>query len=462
MAAGGGHVKVAVLGLGSRGDVQPCAALARELATRGHAVTLVAPARYAWLARHGTGNVVPAERVGRRAMPTERGGRQAASAAPGVGFAALSVDPVAVVESEQGRRWLGSGPLGFVRGFRSVVEPLATTLVKEVDAACAGADLVLAPALGAFGRHLHDRYGTPYRLLHFQPGEPTGEFPNPLVRRATLGPLGNRASYAVIERLGWLVLGRMVNRLRSSVLGLEPLRGSPFAADRRARVPVLCGVSPHVVPRPADWPAHVHLTGYWRLPPAGTDSGIEGFPPAGTDSGIESFPAAGTGSGLDDFLQAGPAPVFVGFGSMVPDEPERVAAEVAGALRRARMRGVVQGLTVAEDDDVRVVGEVAHERLFPRTAAVVHHGGAGTTGTALAAGVPNVVCPFFSDQPFWGRRVAALGAGPRPLPVTELTRDELAARLIVIGEYRENAARLGRLLRVEHGVKNAADLIERP
>ncbi|MEV0823911.1 glycosyltransferase [Nonomuraea rubra] len=433
MADAGGQVKVAVLGLGSRGDVQPCAALARELATRGHVVTLVAPGRYAWLARHGGGNVVPAGDTGFE-----------------VGFAALSVDPVAVVESEEGRRWLGSGPLGFVRGFRSVVEPLATTLVKEVDAACAGADLVLAPALGAFGRHLHDRYGTPYRLLHFQPGEPTGEFPNPLVRRATLGPLGNRASYAVIERLGWLVLGRMVNRLRSSVLGLEPLRGSPFATDRRARVPVLCGVSPHVVPRPADWPAHVHLTGYWRLPPAGTDSGIEGFP------------AAGTGSGLDDFLQAGPAPVFVGFGSMVPGEPERVAAEVAGALRRARMRGVVQGLPVAEDDDVRVVGEVAHERLFPRMAAVVHHGGAGTTGTALAAGVPNVVCPFFSDQPFWGRRVAALGAGPRPLPVTELTRDELAARLIVTGEYRENSARLGRLLRVEHGVKNAADLIGRP
>ncbi|MCP2363978.1 UDP:flavonoid glycosyltransferase YjiC (YdhE family) [Nonomuraea thailandensis] len=433
-------MRVAVLGLGSRGDVQPCAALARELATRGHAVTLVAPARYAGLARHGTENAVAAE----------PGERQVASAVPGVVFAALGVDPRAVVESEEGRRWLGSGPLGFVRGFRTVVEPLATTLVKEVDAACADADLVLAPALGAFGRHLHDRYGTPYRILHFQPSEPTREFPNPLIPRATLGPLGNRASYAVIERLGWVVLGRMVNRLRSSVLGLGPLRGSPFAADRRARVPVWCGVSPLVVPRPADWPGHVHLTGYWRLPAAGTDSGIEDFLAAGTDSGIE------------DFLEAGPAPVFVGFGSMVPDEGERVAAEVAGALRRARMRGVVQGLPVAGDDDLRVVGEVAHERLFPRMAAVVHHGGAGTTGTALTAGVPNVVCPFFSDQPFWGRRVAALGAGPRPLPVTELTRDELAARLIAAGEYRENAARLGRLLRVEHGVKNAADLIDRP
>jgi sterol 3beta-glucosyltransferase len=107
------------------------------------------------------------------------------------------------------------------------------------------------------------------------------------------------------------------------------------------------------------------------------------------------------------------------------------------------------------------VGEVAHEVLFPRMAAVVHHGGAGTTGTGLAAGVPNVVCPFFSDQPFWGRRVAVLGAGPPPLPIKGLTRDELAARLLAVPKYREKSAQLGRLLRVENGVKRAADLIER-
>ncbi|WP_043623900.1 glycosyltransferase [Nonomuraea candida] len=401
-------MRVAVLGLGSRGDAQPCAALAGGLAGRGHEVTFVAAGRYARLA------------------------------GAGVTAAALSVDPLAVVESEEGRRWLRSGPLGFVRGFRNVVEPLAATLTSEVDAACAGADLVLAPALGAFGRHLHDKYGMPYRILHFQPSEPTRAFPNPLVPLATLGPRANRASYALVERLGWLVLGRMVNRLRAGVLGLGPVRGSPFAADRRARVPVLCGVSPLVVPRPADWPGHVHLTGYWRLPGPRRPAGA-----------------------VEDFLAAGPAPVFVGFGSMVPDEPERLAGEVAGALRRARLRGVVQGLPMPEDDDVLVVGEVAHDLLFPRTAAVVHHGGAGTTAAGLAAGVPNVVCPFFSDQPFWGRRVAALGAGPRPLPVRSLTRDGLAARLLAAGEYRENAARLGRLLRVEHGVKNAVDLIER-
>ncbi|GAA1739613.1 glycosyltransferase [Nonomuraea bangladeshensis] len=399
-------MRVAVLALGSRGDTQPCAALALELAGRGHDVVLAAPARYAALA------------------------------APGVRFVALGVDPATVLDGEEGRAWLDSGPLGFVRGLRTVVEPLAARLVAEVDAACAGADLVLAPALGAFGRHLSERHGMPYRILQFQPSEPTGEFPNPLVPLATLGRLGNRASYAVVERAGLLVLARLMNRLRVEVLGLGPLRGSPFAADRRERVPVLCGVSPLVVPRPRDWPGYVHLTGYWRLPGKG-----------GTEE-------------LEDFLAAGPPPVFVGFGSMPC--PERVAGEVVAALRLAGLRGVVQGLPVAAGDDLLPVGEVAHDLVFPRMAAVVHHGGAGTTGTALTAGVPSVVCPFFSDQPFWGRRVAALGAGPPPLPIRRLDRRELADRLLSVPRHRERAARLGERLTVENGVRTAADLIERP
>ncbi|MCK2213519.1 glycosyltransferase [Actinomadura sp. ATCC 31491] len=434
-------MRVLILALGSRGDTQPCAALALELARRGHEPTLAAAARYAPLIAAAR-PAPPAAAVA--AAPPAAAARPAPPAVAahvppagrhGVRFVPLSVDPAAVLDSEEGRAWLGGGPLGFVRGLRTVVEPLAAELVAEVDAACAGADLVLAPALGAFGRHLRERHGVPYRILQFQPSEPTGAFPNPLVPVATLGRLGNRASYALVERAGLLVLRGLMNRLRAGVLGLGPLRGSPFAADRRARVPVLCGVSPLVVPRPRDWPGYVHLTGYWRLP--------------GRDVPGE----------LKDFLAAGPPPVFVGFGSMPC--PERVAEEVVAALRLAGLRGVVQGLPVAAADDLLPVGEVAHDLLFPRMAAVVHHGGAGTTGTALAAGVPGVVCPFFSDQPFWGRRVAALGAGPPPLPVRRLGRRELAGRLRAGPEHRERAARLGRLLRAENGAAVAIDLIER-
>ncbi|WP_433515047.1 glycosyltransferase [Nonomuraea sp. CA-143628] len=363
-----------------------------------------------------------------------------------------------------------SGPLGFVRGFRAVLEPLAAELVVQADDACADAELVLAPALGAMGRHLHERYGMPYGILQFQPSEPTGEFPNPLIPSRTLGRVGNRASFAVVERLGWLMLGRMMNRRRGQVLGLRPLRGSPFVADRRDRVPVLCGVSPLVVPRPHDWPDYVHLTGYWRLPPD-PDSPTPDKPalPPDPDSPTRDKPALPPGPDptafplppdVAAFLDDGPPPVFVGFGSMVPDEPDAVAEQVVVALRLAGVRAVVQGLPVTASADVCPVGEVAHEVLFPRMAAVVHHGGAGATAAGLAAGVPNVVCPFFSDQPFWGRRVAALGVGPPPLPIRALSGRSLAARLLAISEYRENAAQLGGLLRVEHGVKNAVDLIE--
>ncbi|MER5418846.1 glycosyltransferase [Streptosporangium roseum] len=403
-------MRIAVLAFGSRGDTQPCVALGAGLAARGHRVTVVAAARYGGLVEEA-----------------------------GLGLAPVSVDPLRIVESEEGQAWLRSGPAGFARGFRRIVEPLAERLVTEVDTACAGADLVLSPALGGFGHHLSERYGMPYALLHFQPSEPTGAFPNPLVPLRTLGRAGNRASYALVEGLSWLLLGRMVNRLRSRVFTLGPMRGSPFRQARAGRVPVLCGVSPSVVARPADWPGHVHLTGFWPLERAWAP-----------------------GADLEAFLGAGPPPVYVGFGSMVPADPDAMAATVVAALRRAGVRGVLQGMPYGGAEDMFVVGDADHGWLFPRMAAVVHHGGAGTTGSGLRAGVPGVVCPFFSDQPFWGARVALLGAGPAPLPVRKVTAEALAgrvARAVRDGRIRAAAARLGERMRAEDGVARACEAL---
>ncbi|SFK01474.1 UDP:flavonoid glycosyltransferase YjiC, YdhE family [Streptosporangium canum] len=403
-------MRIAVLAFGSRGDTQPCVALGAGLAARGHRVTVVAAARYGGLVEEA-----------------------------GLGLAPVSVDPLRIVESEEGQAWLRSGPAGFARGFRRIVEPLAERLVTEVDAACAGADLVLSPALGGFGHHLSERYGMPYALLHFQPSEPTGAFPNPLVPLRTLGRAGNRASYALVEGLSWLLLGRMVNRLRSRVFTLGPMRGSPFRRARADRVPVLCGVSPSVVARPADWPDHVHLTGFWPLERTWAP-----------------------GPDLEAFLDAGPPPVYVGFGSMVPADPGATAGTVVAALRRAGVRGVLQGMPYGGAEDMFVVGDADHGWLFPRMAAVVHHGGAGTTGSGLRAGVPGVVCPFFSDQPFWGARVALLGAGPAPLPVRKVTAEALAgrvARALRDGRIRAAAARLGERMRAEDGVARACEAL---
>ncbi|RZQ61048.1 glycosyltransferase, partial [Amycolatopsis suaedae] len=167
--------------------------------------------------------------------------------------------------------------------------------------------------------------------------------------------------------------------------------GLPAAGPRgpRRRGPVLCGFGEAVVPRPPDWPRRVHVTGYWYLE---------------ADAGWRPDPV------LTGFLDAGPPPVF---------------DVVRAAVRLAGCRAVLGGVTAANTDDVLTVRDVPHEWLFERMAATVHHGGAGTTGSSLRAGLPTLVCPVFSDQPFWGSRVARLGAGPDPVPMRELTAEPL-------------------------------------
>ena len=125
---------------------------------------------------------------------------------------------------------------------------------------------------------------------------------------------------------------------------------------------------------------------------------------------------------LEDFLSAGPPPVFVGFGSSAALE----AGFVLEAIRRAGVRAVLQGAGDLLDDDAIGIGAVPHEWLFPRMAAVAHHAGSGTTAAGLRAGVPTVCVPVYTDQPLWAARVAALGAGPRPVPYKGLTVERLA------------------------------------
>ena len=170
--------------------------------------------------------------------------------------------------------------------------------------------------------------------------------------------------------------------------------------------PILYGYSPAVIPPPADWGADVHVTGYWFLDPA------EDWTPD---------------AALADFLAAGPPPVYVGFGSMSSRNPEETANLILDALARAGQRGIIHagwnGLQRSDlPGSVMMVDGVPFAWLFPRVAAVVHHGGAGTTSAGLRAGVPSVVVPFFGDQPYWGQRVADLGVGPGADPAQEADR----------------------------------------
>jgi UDP:flavonoid glycosyltransferase YjiC (YdhE family) len=396
---------VVIVAPGSRGDVQPCVALGRGLAAQGDQVRILAASAFRGLVE----------------------GHH-------LGFAPLSADPTALLGSAVGQAWTGGRR--FLSGLRAVLRPVLDSLLADVHAGAAGADLVLAPSLGFLGAHLGAHLGVPDVELHYQPSVPTRAFAHPLLPRAArLGPWGRQLSFHAVDALAWQLLRPEIDRWRVETLGLPKagLRGP------RRRSPVLCGFSDAVVPRPPDWPARVHVTGYWFLDPG----------PWRPDPRLR------------DFLAAGPPPVYVGFGSMRPADAEATFAIVRTALRRARLRGLL-ATSGPGSDDLLTVGDVPHAWLFPRTAAVVHHGGAGTTAAALRAGVPSLVCPVFSDQPFWGDRVSRLSAGPRPLPLKDLDADVLTARLHELTGnplFRRGAQYVGARLRAEDGVATAVSIL---
>jgi UDP:flavonoid glycosyltransferase YjiC (YdhE family) len=242
----------------------------------------------------------------------------------------------------------------------------------------------------------------------------------------------------------WELFGGSINRLRRDMLHLAPTSVQSWNYDD---APAIYGYSAHVIPRPPDWNANARVCGYWFL-----DAPPDFVPPAD----------------LMRFLDAGAPPVYIGFGSMNNRDPEATAALVLDALSQTGQRGVLltgwSGLH-AEDlpDTVFKLDAIPHDWLFPRMAAVVHHGGIGTTAAGLRAGVPSVVVPFFGDQPFWGARVYRLGVGAKPIPRKRLTAARLAEAISTVTEdmvLRERAAALGERIRAEDGVARAVEAVE--
>jgi len=406
-------MRIAIQTLGSRGDVQPYLALAVGLARRGHDVQLAAPAQF-------TGPV----------------------AAHGIPFAPLPGDVLALRDGPEGRLALGGGG-GIVARLKLLAQarPLMRRLLEaERDAVMGFApDIILHHPKSLASPHLAEALSCPHVVALPVPAlTPTAAFPSPLLPFASLGPL-NRASHVLAVWGAETAFAAAIRAWRQDRLGL-PAR--PRAARRAA---TLYACSPQLVPVPSDWGADVHVTGAWFLDEPG-------WQPPGP---------------LAAFLAAGEPPVYVGFGSMPGRDPQQMTATVAEALARTGRRGLLaRGAGALEaarlPPHLHLLDEAPHDRLFPLVAATVHHGGAGTTAAALRAGRPSVICPFFGDQPFWARRVAALGAAPAPLDPARLSADRLAAALAATAAepMRAAAERLGELIRREDGVAAAIRVIE--
>jgi UDP:flavonoid glycosyltransferase YjiC (YdhE family) len=341
-------------------------------------------------------------------------------------------------------RWLEgkAGSARPLRMFRLVSEYLRLLHRGILAVARQDASDVLAltgiTALG--GYHVAEGLGLHGMGLQVQPMAPTMDFPPSLVGARSFGRLGNRAAGRATAASMALGMGGPAREIRRE-LGLPPrsFREAVLGQPDDKRWPVFHGFSPAVVPRPADWPGGYQVTGYWwPARPAGWT------PPAD----------------LQNFLESGPPPVFLGFGSLTPDDAGDLIELAAAAGREAGVRLVIQtGLADPSSAgrspaDSIVIGDVPHDWLFPRMAAVAHHAGGGTTAAGLRAGIPAVTVPHIGDQPFWAARVAALGVGPPPIPQRRLSAPVLAAAIrdaVTRPSYRTQAVALSRRLASEDG-----------
>lgn len=199
--------------------------------------------------------------------------------------------------------------------------------------------------------------------------------------------------------------------------------------------------SPALIPKPKDWGKHISISGFYFLSLASS------FTPE---------------PDLAAFLADGPPPVYIGFGSIVVDDPNAMTKMIFEAVKKSGVRALVSkgwgGLgadALGIPEGVFMLGNVPHDWLFKHVSCVVHHGGAGTTAAGIALGRPTVVVPFFGDQPFWGAMVARAGAGPPAIPYKQLTADKLAEALAFAlkPETLAKAGELGAKIKEELGTE---------
>lgn len=412
---------ITIATLGSRGDVQPFLSLAVALSRAGHRVRLATNEPF-------------------RALVAEHG----------VDFAPIGGD-IREIVGDRGRAALLAAdgrPLASFKALREFVGPLVREGLRRLSRALEGSEVIMGQLLAPGAAHYAAHHGLPYFEVGYDPIVPTRAFPHPGAPPTLRPGLPSLLSFLGAEQVFWQAFRRDVNAFRRESLGLgpAPLLG-PSAQAVRDRPPTLLGYSEVMIPRPPDWPEQVSVTGAWFLDPPAT------FRPPPK---------------VVDFLSAGPPPVYIGFGSMTVEQPERMTRSLLEGVRRAGCRAVLStgwgGLAEAEaSDEVLFVGDLPHAWLFPRTAGVVHHGGPGTTAEGLRAGVPQLVVPFLSDQPFWGHQVARAGLGPAPVPIGAFSADRLADALTQMKSpaMRARAVELGARVRAERGADGAVEAMHR-
>lgn len=418
------------LTIGSRGDVQPYISLAKGLMADGHRCRIATHGEFKdWIESHG------------------------------IEYGYVGGDPAELmricVEN-------GMFTISFMREtmakFRGWLDDLLLTSWK----ACQGTDVLVESPSAMGGYHIAEALAIPYFRAFTMTWSRTRAYPHAFaVPEHKMGGNYNYMSYVLFDQVFWRATAGQINRWRRNHLSLG---STSIDKMEPHKIPFLYNFSPTIVPPPLDWPEWIRVTGYWFLDDA--DVGAKKWAPP---PGLLEF--------IDSAHQAGKKVVYIGFGSIVVSDPRAMTRTVIDAIVQSGVcailsKGWSDRLVKANTNDppessdplpsqIFPITSIPHDWLFKRIDAACHHGGAGTTGASLRAGIPTIIKPFFGDQFFWADRVEALGIGSG---VRKLTVDTLSDALIAAttDQKQIDRARLvGENIRSENGVATAVEAIYR-
>ena len=416
-------MRITLFAHGLRGDVWPIVALGWHLAARDHDVTVAVPDEFQEFT----------ERAGLRTSP-------------------MPFNLMGWLSTTDGQRMLQAGSVRLMRGVAQEYRRHADAFDEAYEAAAQGAEALVGTFL-TWDRALAlgDLLRIPLATVYLQPYAPSGDYSSVVLTRGRLRPRPLRlASHELTDRIWWHGAAKTTNAFRHK-LGLPTCSQSTFSRLQHAGALGLHTVSPSLFPRPTDWPEDLKITGAWHMPEALRDSLGEDLP-----------------APLTAWLDAGDPPIFLGFGSMPVLEPQPLLDDIISVTAALGRRAIVSENCVSSEaagtlpGHLRVVGAVDHDRLFTQCAAVVHHGGIGSTTASLRAGRPTMICSVFADQPWWGERIRHLRVGAH-LPFRELNRDALEAglRRLLDPEVDARARALGAAIQLEgDGLPAATRLLE--
>jgi sterol 3beta-glucosyltransferase len=411
---------ITILTTGSRGDTQPYIALGLELKKANLGVRIAAFENYETFVK-----------------------------SYGLDFYPIKGDISKVASSESASGAMNAdNPLKFFLSFNQL-KSLVLDLQTDFFNACAGSDAVVYHPGAAIGFFIGQYLKIPSILATPFPMTPTKDFPALIFYDTVrLGRGSNYITHKIFEQIMWFASSSAVKQFWKKEFGKPPQNFScPFNKQNTRTLPTIISCSNYVFPRPDDWSEYVYNPGYWFL-----NDEIDWKPP----------------QDLLDFLLKGSPPVYAGFGSIGdPELAVQTTELVIEGLKRSGRRGVLatgwNGMSKLDNipEDMFILESAPHSWLFPQMAAVVHHGGAGTTAAGLRAGVPGIIIPFSNDQFAWGRRIYELGTGAKPIPRKKLTAEKLseAIKVALTPEIIHAAKNLGAKIRSENGAKTAAKII---